>query len=311
MLVYVAHSLNGDIRTLEGVAMKLVALKNLQGVRLDKAVVDGLLKEVADDNEQSTRPPQGGRALPVGFEFSPGTALNRDPSDVATESALGEEQVSEGEVVTPRRVNPLVQEFSRAAPLARKLATPNEVASAVPQAVSRYVIVLGTSGHLVTNTVEAMVGRGSHHVQSSEGAPWAYMVHLECDDPHWVLVGTTHWDREAKLTRTVTSHQPPAFVVVLDGENPEIANAKELISSVPRDGGMAVVVLGSFLSDSSDALRKMLRRLLGVPPEFPVLVQGGVDTPGSRTWVKLALESRRAAARCEAGDQPAVSSGSQ
>ena len=123
------------------------------------------------------------------------------------------------------------------------------------------------------------------------------MIHRQCDCPSWILLGTSRWDRGAGLARAVASDQPPVFVVVLDGENPEIVNARDLISSVPGEGGMVVVVLGSFLNDGRDSLPAMLRRLLRVPQAVPVLVQRAVDTPGSRTWVSLALQSRTPVAR--------------
>jgi chromosomal replication initiator protein DnaA len=321
LLVYVAHSLNGDIRTLEGVAMKLVAMKSLQGVRLDKAVVDHVLQEVSADSAQTTSPWEDGwtppRPAEVGTAAAPVAPKNHSGAWI-TEHASGAGQalpsVQEGieprEDGAPRRVNPLVREFSRAERVARKLATPSEVASAVPEAIAASVIVLGTSSQLVMNTVEAMVGRGGHHMESPDGEPWAYMVHLDCRDPGWVLVGTASWDEQTELARVLASHQPPAVVVVLDGEHPEIADAKDLIASAPGDGGLAVIVLGDFLSDTLEPLQKMLRCLLAVPQQFPVVVQGVVDTPGSRKWVRLALESRPPAACSQGSEQPDADMGS-
>jgi hypothetical protein len=281
LVAYVAHNLNGDIRTLEGVAMKLVAMRALQGIDLDRAVVDRLLQQVAGRDMDEPPHPEHGRIPP----------------------RAGEEGVPDAGTVAPWRVNPLVREFAGAVPVSRTVGLPGEIAPVVPQGGAGTVVVLGTSSQLVMNTVEAMAGRDDRPTQFPQGESWAYLVHRQCDCPNWILLGTGRWDRRADLAQAAGSDQPPVFVVVLDGENPELVKARHLISSVLGEGGLVVVVLGSFLGDGRDSLPAMLRRLLRVPQGVPVLVQRAVDTAGSRTWVSLALQSRAQVASREEREQ--------
>ncbi len=154
------------------------------------------------------------------------------------------------------------------------------------------MIVLGSSSVLVTDTIRSLEGLTERRVRPPRGDRWAYMVHVTDDEPNWILIGTSVWNEQGEIARALESRDPPVFVVVLDSKSPQISEAREVVASVPSDRGTVVAVLVGVLIEEKETLADMLRKLFRVPEGIPVLVGGRIDTPGSRAWVKLALDRR-------------------
>jgi DNA-binding response OmpR family regulator len=271
LLDHLARQLDSDIRTLEGVAKKLVAMKSLQGIRLDKGVVDDLVATVTGEEPLPPAPPPR-RAVPPAA-----------PAPVAEPEKV--------EPVPPRFPNPLVVEFSRDPPVKRVLGAPGEITAQLPDRDARLLVILGSSRALVLDTAEAVVGRGDRPEALPEGEHWAYLVHLE-DEPNWLVLGASNWAPDSLLVQALDGGTPPVFLIVLDSRSPRILEERDLIASVPEGSQMVVVVMVSALSDEAGAFTGMLRRLFRVPEGIEIVASELVSTNESRTWVRLALEAR-------------------
>ena len=274
LLDYLANRLDSDIRTLEGVAKRMVALKTLSGVTLTPEVVDELITHVTG----------GAPPVPVSAPMV--------PVAVARESAEPERELWEGPEPVSRLPDPLVQEFARTTEVIRISGSLDEVAWSVPLAPATPVVVMGTSRALVVDTVEALGGQRQPRPSLPEGERWAHMVHIADESPAWLLVGRGKPDDQDPLSVALSALNPPLFLVVLDSRSPSIMASRELISSVPNDAGQAVVVLTGVDREQgerdSEALSRSLRRLFRVADHVPLVVRDAVNAVEARAWLKLA-----------------------
>ncbi len=276
LLDYLARQLDSDIRTLEGVAKKLVALKALQGMRLSKDTVDELVAAVT-----GTGPP------PPDAEGHP--ALRDIPEPDTRTRELDEDRGEQAATVEPKFPNPLVIEFSREHPLKRFMGAPGEITAQIPSASARALVVLGSSSALVVDTVEALVDRGDRPERLPQGEHWAYLTHLDVEDPKWVIIGSSDWDQGGKLAGSLRHEEPPVFLVVLDSRSPRVLEERRLIGTVPSGSPLVVVVMVTVCPDDGAALTDMLRRLFRVPETAPVVASDSITTRAGRSWLSRAL----------------------
>jgi DNA-binding response OmpR family regulator len=296
LLDYLARELDADVRTLEGAAKRLVAMKTLAGVRLDTSVVLDLVREIKGPDallafaRPSARAPvtgSGGRRLTPRRPRVPARSSLLHPARRPMSREMRE--VKEA-VVAPGLDNPLAEEFSRGLPVRRVVGLPDDVAREVPGAGGRAVVALGHSRVFVVDAIQAMVGGGTRQrLRLPRGERWAYMAHIR-EEPDWIVVGTNAWVEDSEMARALQSRESLVFVVVLDSKSPQIEKARDLVSSVPESQSAVVTVLVGVLIEERETLTEMLRRLFRVPERIPVAVGGTIDTPGSRAWVKLALD---------------------
>ncbi len=149
LLDYLAQELDTDVRTLEGVAKRLVAMKTLAGIALDRTVVDKLVREVRETGgftERSAGPPPV--PAPEGAGQRPRTAepmeASKGPVTPARESLLrparrpvsrtAMREIKRSEAA-PGFENPVAEEFSRGLSVQRVVGRPREIARAIPPAV--------------------------------------------------------------------------------------------------------------------------------------------------------------------------------
>ncbi|MCU0610995.1 MAG: DnaA/Hda family protein [Candidatus Eisenbacteria bacterium] len=265
VLDYLATRLDTDVRSIEGAARKLVAMKAFGGATVDRSTVDDLVKTNAHVDE----PPEG----KAGNSAREGA--------VPVTSRVGE---------PPAESDTLVQEFSREIPVVRIVGYPEEVAHSMPEQAAP-VVVLGPSAALVMDTVEALVGKREHAPRIPEGDRWAYLVHVE-GKARWVIVGSVSWTPGDDLSKAAEASYPPTYLVVLDSMSPKITEARKLVATLPQGRAAAVVVMVSVGEDglqaAKETLSRSLRRLFRVPEDIPLLVSGGVGTAESRKWLRLA-----------------------
>jgi DNA-binding response OmpR family regulator len=297
LLAYLGHQVDADVRTLEGLASKLVAMNTLTGAPVERTVVDTLIRDVtlagvgrwpvSDARPVSVRRP----LLPTAKGPVPWRTrenMQRARSNQSLPRAIGVQRRWRSEIAAPKYPNPLVTEFPGDVPVRRVSGLPEDVAASVPQVQARPIVVLGASSSLVQRTVEALMGRSGPSRGPLGDERWAYMAHVEGRRPNWLLVGTSVWNGNG-LAEALTASQPPVFLVVLDGKSPQISEARELLASVPKGHGLVVVVTVNAFTEGKEALAEMLRPLFGVPKGTPVVVASGVHPVDSRRWVQLAL----------------------
>jgi len=299
LIDYLAAAMPTDIRSLEGAAARLAAMKLLGGFTPDKNTVDRLVREImpsprmkaletdegiseATETYDKSIQPEPVSALRSGTEYrEPTTTDDGDESEASTER-------------TGRLPDPLVMEFGRNHPLTRIHGDQNDVALNLPPRTVRPIIVLGTTSTLVLDTVEALVGVNEPPHQLSQEDHWAYLVHTAVKEPGWLVLGLSKWESKNDLAGAIIGRYLPVFVVVLDSMSPKIIEARKLISMVPDDVRMVVAVLVSAtddrLEDARRTLSKSLRRLFRVPEHVPVAIAGSVNTHDCRTWIRMALE---------------------
>lgn len=306
LIEYLASVLATDIRSLEGVAARLVAMKTLGGITPDRDAVDRMVREISDidtegpapDSSRAEREEQEAKTTAADFSLSDARFSKAGVGDISTRMVeadatrpMGPEtpQSQEG-----RLPDPLVMEFSTSVLLRRILGQPDEIASTIPKGDARPIVVLGASSALIMDTVEALVGKREHAPKLPEGETWAYMVHVQAEDPQWVIIGAGAWNSGDDLARAIGEQYVPVFLVVLDSMSPKIIEARKLISSVPEDAVMMVVILVSSaedqLEDARRTLSKSLKRLFRVPDGVPLAINGGITTRDARSWIKQALE---------------------
>jgi DNA-binding response OmpR family regulator len=274
LLDYLARRLDSDIRTLEGVAKKLVAMRTLQAIRLDQQVVDRLVDAVMGEVTQEP---------PVPASVRPEAAVSAAPDDL--------EERSVAESRAQKFPNPLVVEFSRDAPVRRVVGVPGEITAQIPPAEARVLVVLGSSSALVADTVEGVVGRGERPERLPQGERWAYMAHLDVPDPNWLVIGSSDWSSEGVLAQSLADGATAVFLLVLDSRSPRVLQERDLIASVPEGSPLAVVVMVGVSPDDPKAMAQMLRRLFRVPDGVPVVASDSITARGSRSWVSLALRA--------------------
>lgn len=261
ILEYLAHRLDTDIRSIEGAARRLVALKEFAGVKPTKASVDELIASMFKAEGVAPPPPP---PPPPQVQAQP------EPQEMG-----------------------LAREFGRPVPITRVLGSPDDVAKAFPPGASP-VVVLGPSASLVMDTVEALVGRRDQAPRIPEGGQWAYMVHVEGTAAEWVVVGTTSWVPGSALAQAIAALPKPRFLVVLDSMSPRVMEARGLVSSLPPGVPVVVVVMVSVGDEgvqvARETLSKSLRRLFRIPDEIPLIVSGGISTAQCRSWLRAAQE---------------------
>ncbi len=255
LLDYLALNLDCDLRTLEGAAKKLVAMRTLGGVPLDRPVVDGVIATV---RETEGAPNEGTPVAPPG------------PRTAADEFLEG---------------------FGPRGHLAYAWGTPGEMAALVPEAPP--VVVLGPSAAHVVDTMAAIAGMRGGDAALPEGPRWACILHPE-EAPGWLLVGTNHWGAGDDLSWALAGRHPMVFLLVFDSAVPRVAEARRLVASVPQGAASAVVVLFAGADRIAQEARSMLasgmRRLFRVPPEIPVIVAGVITPPAAQAWLRSAWE---------------------
>lgn len=279
LLDYLANKIESDVRTIEGIAKKLVALKTLRGVSLNKELVDDLVKEVAELESQEV----------VRVE---GRGVSSETSGVVHElHDEGFEVVQETEKVTG-----LIEECSIEPKPARVWGLPEEVAAEIPSTGAEIVVVLGTSGALVTDVIDALGGTRKEVALIPEGKRWAYMVLSERTGGEWILLGSNCWGEGCSLSAAIQGNKSPVFLIVLDSRTLKIQNARALISTAGEQNRMAVITVGTIV-DTYASKRDMTilltstRRLFRVPPQVPILLSSAVNDDECRRWLKAALGS--------------------
>ena len=296
LLDYLAASMPTDIRSLEGAAARLAAMKMLGGFTPDKGAVDRLAREIMpsplmqalEGVEDGT---VGRIAVPVAGERTP-QRKTETPIE-SQEPGLPEDRDDYAELQerSGRLPDPLVMEFGRNPKLLRIHGAQNDIAQNLPHRTVRPIVVLGTTGTLVLDTVEALVGEHDPPPQLRQDQQWAYMVHVDTDEPGWVVLGLSRWESDNDLSAAIRSRHLPVFVVVLDSMSPKIIEARKLVSMIPVDSRMVVAVLVSAgddrLDDARRTLSKSLRRLFRVPEQVPVAISGSVNTHNCRKWVHM------------------------
>lgn len=269
LLLYLADRADSDVRTLEGIAKRLVAMQTFARVRPDTSLVDKLLQEVTQ-REEVRADGEGDEGWPSGGEPLPGSAA---------------------------RLASFAEEFARGE-LVREQDTPEGIAQRIPQVHGRPVVVLGPSGPLVTDTVDALVGSGDRAFAIPEGERWACMVHAASRRPRWIVVGTNRWTQGDELTLALERGAEPSFVVVLDSGHPDVLEARRLILSIPSSRGVAVVVLVSSITPSTSettrlTIARSMRRLFRVGEDTPLLADGAISVERGRRWLEAALARSR------------------
>lgn len=260
LLDELARTLDSDVRTLEGAAKRLVAMKVLDGVRLDGKAVERAIASVKD----TTAPPS-----------TPPVAASRPRGCPATELPPG------------------------CAEAAIAWGTPEEMAAIVPQATTTTIVVLGISAPLVTDTVDCLAGLRHDQSTVPEGERWASAVHPDVSAPEWVIVGTNCWAVGDDLSWAVAAGPAPVYLVVLDSAGGRVMEARRVVASIPRgSAGAVAVVFGGMGVGATQEVRERLsasmRRLFRVPPEVPVIVSVAVTRPEARRWLEVALHGEDA-----------------
>ncbi|MCU0612182.1 MAG: DnaA/Hda family protein [Candidatus Eisenbacteria bacterium] len=270
VLRYVADRVDSDVRTLEGIAKRLVAMKTFARMKLDTELIDRLLENLTSWDHRAEA--AGAEAEPPGIET--------------------------GGLGSQARLDAFDREFAGEVPLVRVLDQPERIARLIPQPHGRPVVILGMTGLLVSDTVEALVGRPDRGFAIPEGERWACFIHAASKRPQWIVLGTNRWTQGDELTLALERGAEPAFLVVLDSGQPDVLEARRLILSIPSSRGCAVVVLvSSIAASTTDATRmtiaRSMRRLFRVGDEIPLVASGTISSSESRRWLDLALTRSR------------------
>lgn len=288
LLDYLAERLSSDVRTLEGAALKLVAMKNLSGVPIDKALVDEVVEKFDVDGGYTDQAPYGATGL-LGALRDGG----REPEETATSQGKMPRESIDVVRAESKYPDPLAIEFSGSPPVARVLSSPEQVALDMPKASARPVVVLGTSKVLVVDTVDALAGRKELTSRLPDGDRWAYMVHVDGVDPGWLLFGMSEWSTGTSLSDEVERGHAPVFLVILDGKSPKLAEARSVIKAVPAGMKTVVVVLVGVDREErgrvQEPLSRSMRRLFRVSERIPVVVADRVETIECRSWLRRAI----------------------
>lgn len=275
LLDYLAHTVSSDVRTLEGLAKRLVAMKTLAGASLTKSVVDDLVRRTATSDEE----------IALASPEEPAKTLRPVPSIQTQEPKT---------VVAPSEYgDPLAEEFKAGITVTTALRTPEEAALAIPETGARPLVVLGDSPALVVDTIQALVGGQEHPPSLPQGERWVYLTHAKTGAPNWILLGTDRWNDD-DLARATGAAQTPALLMILNGKGPDVLKARRLVSSVPEHWLMAVVVVVAVdkvtLRRVEGLLSKAMRRLFRVPEKTPLKIGWSITTSETRSWLRSALE---------------------
>ncbi|MBN1426676.1 response regulator [Candidatus Fermentibacteria bacterium] len=285
ILAHLASVLESDLRTLQGVAKRLVAMKTLSGATISKDVVDSIVTEVlTSPDEEPFDGTYGAKEGPVA----------PPPSDKTHPSLTGEPTSHDRD--TRMTIDLLGDEFTPAAPLTRLVATPRDAALAVAGIKAQSVIVLGTSPAVAIDTVDMLTGSRQTAADLPQGDAWTYVVRASRDAPSWLLIASADWRQDHEVARVLDGDVPPIFLVVLDSMSPRVLEARKLIDALPDSCAMAVVVLVPTLADDPsertiETLSRSMRRLFKVPPCVPVVMAARLTTANTRSWVAMAART--------------------
>lgn len=299
VLDYLANELSSDVRTLEGIAKRMVAMNTLGGVPLTRELVDDLIREISGSAESGVPVEHSDDSISRAFESY-------------AERMEGAKDSEEKPVPT----DPITEEFTAMLGVKRVFGEVEDVAASIPEADATPVVVLGSSRALVVDTIEALVGRADRSSGMPEGNRWAYMAHLDSKSPKHVLLGISRWEHENELAIAMQGLLYPVCLIVLDSKSPNVLDARRLISSVPEAWRKAVVVLVGVdtesLEGSGTALSKSLQRLFRIPDEIPMTVSGLITTAASRNWLGLlnpAPKTDKMSLEVGSKDEPSSDSG--
>jgi hypothetical protein len=283
LLDYLANELSSDVRTLEGLAKRMVAMNTLSGIPLTQELVDDLVAEIAGSAESGMPVTPAPDSVSRAFETY-AERFERQQTGASTERSV--------EAAEP--TGPLGQEFDAMVDVRRVSGALETVASSVPDANATPVIVLGSSRTLVVDTVEALIGRGDRPAEMPEGDRWAYLAHLDYEDPNFILIGIGKWEQENELAIAMQGLLNPVCLLILDSKSPNVLDVRRLVLSVPDEWPKAVAVLVGVdtenLEGSGAILTKSLKRLFRIPDDIPMTVSGGITTDTSRSWLIDLLE---------------------
>jgi chromosomal replication initiation ATPase DnaA len=276
LLDYLADVVSSDVRTLEGLAKRLVAMKTLAGASLTKGVVDDLVRRTATVDEETT------------------VARHEAPAAVQRLVPPAQPYEPERTVALSEYVNPLAEEFRSGIVVTKAFRTPEEAALVIAETGARPVVVLGDSPALVVDTIQGLVGEQERLPGLPQGEGWVYLAHADTAAPNWILVGTDRRNGDDDLARAIGDAQTPAFLLILNGKGPNVLKARRLVSSVPEHRKMAVVVVVAVdkptLRKVAGILSKAMRRLFRVPDKTPLRITQAITTMETRSWLRLALE---------------------
>lgn len=279
ILDYLGVNLSSDLRTLTGIAKRLVAMKTLSGAVLTKETVDTLIAQVTGSPAEEETP-----------------AMIERPRESPEVEAPAAGEAAVPPAPSKPEVDPLGNEFTAQAPLARLLTGQHEAAVALAGSKGRVAVVLGTSPAVAIDTVDMLAASRERGVRLPEGDEWVYLVHRDEPDPSWSLMASGRWRPDDEVPRMLSGPRAPVMLVVLDSLSPRVLEARQLIAALARGSSMAVVILVPTLADDPaprtvEALARSMRRLFAVPPSVPVIMSGRLTTAAARTWLRMAIET--------------------
>jgi hypothetical protein len=269
VLDYLASRLESDIRTLDGVAKRLMAMKSINGHEIDRSVVDSIIPQVTTASDETTMELQ-----------------EPEPDDEALVASVPE-MTEESELVYS-----LINEYKPEQSLEKHLYETDT--ADIPTSVRNAAVVIGTSPPLVIDTIEALAGVENHDTPLPEGDKWTFGIHAKTGNPLWYLHGSCRWIDETHVGEKIRKIGPTAVLLVLDGMSPKILETRSLLGRIPVDIPTAVIVLVAAAQHSSSSttrsiLEQSMRRLFRIPSELPVLVSGRVSPEECRRWLNHAL----------------------
>ena len=276
---YLAQNLDADIRTLEGAAKRLVAMNSLSGELIDRPLIDRIISEVTpDESDENTIPSHVSSIaesyVPVYSESSSG------------ESPLPAAQMAEDETRYDRESR--FREFDDYAHVERIWGIPEEVAFKAPASVKHVAILIGNSMPLIVDSIEALANRTQAVDSLPEGERWAYMLNASTESPQWVFIGLNDPDDIHVFTPSFGNAETISVVTILDGKNPAILHARNMISAMPDSYRRQVVIIVNIDRDTLEltgtSLSRSLRSVFRIPEEIPMVLSPGIAPEDCRKW---------------------------
>jgi len=272
ILEYLANNIDSDVRTLEGLARRLVAMKTFAGIEPTGDVIDKLIGEIST---------------------GPDSFAIQEPVPIAVEPDESESSGSGTKEKSPSLTTSFSQEFSEEHGITSVTDEPEEVANTVPDSSAQPVVILGPSAPIVTDVIESLLDRSERILEIPQGKRWAHLIYKKSDSPRWIIAGTNRWTQGDALALALERCGSPFFLIVFDSGQPDILEARKLLLSVPSTRGLAVSVLVSSISSSTSDATKMtiarsMRRLYRVPDEIPLGVCGAISAEDSQKGFTMA-----------------------
>jgi len=273
---YLAQNLDADIRTLEGAAKRLVAMKSLSGEQIDMPLVDRIISEVTPDESDLTIIPEHVPSRAESFV------------SVYQESSSGDTSLPMDEIETKSDYESRFKEFDAFADVERIWGVPEEVAFKAPASVKHAVILIGNSMPLIVDSIEALANRTKGVDSLPEGERWAYMLNASTEFPQWVFVGLNDPDDIHVFTPSFGNAETISVVTILDGKNPAILHARNMISAMPDSYRRHVVIIVNIDRDTLEltgtSLSRSLRSVFRIPEEIPMVLSPGIAPEDCRKW---------------------------